>query len=98
MRQAFESVRGEKQGDELYRMLWGYSPEQLEEGGAAQLIEWLSHEDLDYRVLSFWNLHHVTGFSYFYKPEDTEAKRRTPVQRWRQKLEAGLIVPKAEPG
>lgn len=97
VRQAFESVRGEKQGGELYRMLWGYSPEQLEEGGAAQLIEWLSHEDLDYRVLSFWNLHHITGFSYYYKPENTEAKRRTPVQRWRQKLEAGLIVPTAEP-
>ncbi|HEX7449121.1 MAG TPA: hypothetical protein VF306_16325 [Pirellulales bacterium] len=97
VRQAFESVRGEKQGGELYRMLWGYSPEQLEEGGAAQLIEWLSHEDLDYRVLSFWNLHHITGFSYYYKPENTEAKRRTPVQRWRQKLEAGLIAPKAEP-
>ncbi|HEX5443533.1 MAG TPA: hypothetical protein VFW87_06880, partial [Pirellulales bacterium] len=97
VRQAFESVRGQKQGGELYRMLWGYSPEQLEEGGAAQLIEWLSHEDLDYRVLSFWNLHHITGFSYYYKPEANEAKRRTPVQRWRQKLEAGLIVPKAEP-
>lgn len=95
VRKAFESVRGQKRGEELYRMLWGYSPEQLEEGGAAQLIEGLSHADLDYRVLSFWNLHHITGFGYLYKPEATEAKRRTPVQRWRQKLEAGLIVPKA---
>lgn len=95
VRKAFEAVRGQKHGDELYRMLWGYSPEQLEEGAAAQLIEWLSHEELDYRVLSFWNLHHITGFGYLYKPEATEIKRRTPVQRWRQKLEAGLIVPKA---
>lgn len=95
VRKAFEAVRGQKQGDELYRMLWGYSPEQLEEGAAAQLIEWLSHQELDYRVLSFWNLHHITGFGYLYRPEVSEIKRRTAVQRWRQKLEAGLIVPKA---
>ncbi|HVA46803.1 MAG TPA: hypothetical protein VNH11_10600 [Pirellulales bacterium] len=97
VRQAFESARGKAMGSDLYRMLWGYDSQQLEDGAAAQLIEWLDapDEQLDYRVLSFWNLHHITGLGLYYQPGDPEKQRRTSIQRWKQKLESGLIVPKA---
>jgi hypothetical protein len=97
VREAFETVRGKKLGDPLYRMLWGYSSEQMEEGAAVQLIDWLDapDEQLDYRVLSFWNLHHITGFGQQYRPELPQKQRRTSIQHWKQKLDAGLIIPKA---
>ena len=94
VRKSFEGLHGKEAGDDLYRMLWSYDTQQLVDGGAAQLVGWLSHEELDFRVLSFWNLHHLTGFGLLYRPADPEAKRRTPTQKWRQKLEAGLLVPK----
>lgn len=94
VRKAFESLHGKEAGDELYRMLWSYDAQQLADGGAAQLVDWLSHEELDFRVLSYWNLHHLTGFGHFYRPADPEAKRRTATQKWRQKLQAGMLVPR----
>ena len=96
VRQAFETTHGKELGDQLYRMLWGYTSQQLEEGAATQLIDWLAAPDdqLDFRVLSFWNLHHITGLGLYYQPADPEKQRRTPIQRWKQKLESGLLVPK----
>lgn len=96
VRAAFQSERGEANGAALCRMLWGFTPEQLQEGADAQLVEYLSHEDLDFRVLSFWNLHHITGWLFSYRPEYAEAKRRLGVAAWKQKLAAGQIVPAAE--
>jgi hypothetical protein len=46
-------------------------------------------------VLSFWNLHHITGLGLYYQAADPEKQRRTSIQRWKQKLESGLIVPKS---
>lgn len=94
VRKSFEGLHGTEDGDALYRMLWSYDAQQLADGGAAQLVDWLSHDELDFRVMSYWNLHHLTGFGHFYRPADPEAKRRTATQKWRQKLDAGMLVPK----
>jgi hypothetical protein len=89
-------MRGED-GLLLYRMLWGYNPGQLKEGAAGQLVGYLDHEALDFRVLAFENLRRVTGFTLTYQPNYTEARRRTPVRRWRERLEKGGIAYKAPP-
>jgi hypothetical protein len=93
LREAFKNLRGEK-GTQLYRMLWGYNAEQLATGDAAKLVEWLDHEDMDFRVLSYWNLNHITGVSLYYQPESNDVGRRQAVLKWKQKLEAGQIAPK----
>jgi hypothetical protein len=93
IREAFENRRGEMQGAELYRLLWGYSAEQLKAGADKQLVEYLADDNLDVRVLSFWNLHHLTGFLSGYRPADSEIKRNKGVAAWRQKLSSGQIVP-----
>jgi len=93
VREAFESQRGAA-GAELYRMLWGYNAQQLNDGAARQLVKYLDHPDLDFRVLSFWNLERITGKTLFYRPEYTDAQRRQPVYRWQKQLEGGDIVPK----
>ena len=59
-------------------MLWGYSIEQLQAGAAAQLVKYLDSEDLDFRVLSFWNLNRIAGArAHYYRPEFTAVKRAT---------------------
>jgi hypothetical protein len=89
---AIDRERGAN-GAELYRLLWGYSGDDLQQGGAARLVEYLDHEQLDMRVLAIWNLHTVTGKQSLYRPEQTEAKRRVPAQKWRDLLREGKIVP-----
>jgi hypothetical protein len=94
VRGAFEAARGDKAAG-LYRMLWGYSEENLKAGDAKQLVDYLDHTDLDYRVLSWWCLTDITGksFNVFYRPEQESALREAHVKRWRQMLEKGEIVP-----
>jgi len=94
VREALEHHRGSK-GIELYRMIWGYSPDQLQQGAAAQLVKWLDHEDLDFRVLAFWNLSHITNSTHFYRPEYPPAKRALAIKTWVQKLESGQLFKSA---
>jgi hypothetical protein len=94
VRQAFEHHRG-PEGDELYRMLWGYSPEQLQTGAAVQLVKYLDHDDLDFRELAFWNLTRIAGPSgHFYRPTDTTVKRQPALRAWKQKLDSGALFGK----
>lgn len=91
VRQAFEKHRG-GEAEELYRMLWGYSAEDLRDGAAAKLVEYLNHDSLDFRVLSFWNLQNITGLTLFYRPESPAAKRRPQYLKWKERLKDGKIL------
>jgi hypothetical protein len=91
VRQVYESHRG-AEADHLYRMLWSYTPEQLKEGAAAQLVEDLNSDSLDTRVLSFWNLNTLTGLSLFYRPEYPLVKRRPNYLKWKERLREGKVI------
>jgi hypothetical protein len=93
IREAFGATRADR-ADALWRMLWGYNRVQLEQGQAAQLVSYLDHDDLDFRVLSFHNLKEITGLNLNYRPEMTKTERASAIGRWQQRLEAGGIVPK----
>lgn len=93
VRLAFENRRGDS-GVALFRMLWGYTPDQLRDGAAAMLVEYLDHADLDFRVLSFANLQEIVGATARYRPEVGPTERKPFVQAWQRKLEAGEIMPK----
>jgi hypothetical protein len=94
VRQSLEQQRG-ADAKSLYRMLWGYTAEQLTGGEARNLVDALNSESLDIRVLSFWNLQSITGVSLFYRPEYSEAKRRASLTKWRERLNDGKIVPQS---
>jgi hypothetical protein len=81
----------------LYEMLWGYSAEQLQAGGAEHLVNSLGHDSLDYRVLAFENLKEITGSTSSYRPWYPAARRRPGVYRWREQLENGQIKYKTKP-
>jgi hypothetical protein len=91
-------LRGDE-GRALYRMLWGYSKEDLEQGADAELVDNLDHEQLDFRVLAFWNLSRLSRNvgDGGYRPEYTASRRQTAVRRWRERLEAKQIRPDATP-
>ncbi len=93
----FIKTRGEQDGNNLYRMLWGFSPEQLQDGMAKELVDSLDIELLDYRVLAFETLRRITGSTQLYQPQFPATRRRTPVTQWRERLKAGEIVYKTVP-
>ncbi len=92
VRIAFEKVRGQPAGSDLYRLLWSYSPDDLAGGAADKLVGYLEHESLDFRVLALENLKRITGTTLLYFPEVVESRRRVAAQRWRAKLAEGGIV------
>jgi hypothetical protein len=86
---------GEERSAELFRMLWGYSDEDLTGGEAERLVGYLDHSELEFRVLSSWNLRDVTGVSnVFYRADSPPVSRKQYVRQWRQRLESGQIVNK----
>ncbi|HEY1068225.1 MAG TPA: hypothetical protein VGE52_19025 [Pirellulales bacterium] len=81
------------QGRELFRMLWGYSPEQLREGASLQLVERLDHHELDVRVLAFWNLQTLTGVGLHYRPELPALQRKPLIDRWKERVALEQLTP-----
>lgn len=88
---------GKEDSERAYRLLRDFSPEQLEQGGAAQMVDYLDHPDLAIRVLSYENLRRITGSTQFYRPEAPTDRRKATVQSWRKRLSDGLIVYKTPP-
>jgi hypothetical protein len=96
VRAALERLRG-ADAAELYRLLWGYNPDQLERGGAAQLVKSLESEQMDFRVLAFHNLVMITGAMEFYRPERSPTQLRQAIQNWKERRDKGSIVYKLPP-
>ena len=84
VRTAFEKQRG-KDAAELYRMLWGYTKDDLVSGEAARLVDDLDRDNLDFRVLSLYNLRLITNVTFNYRPEARPRANRLcrRVRRWR---------------
>jgi hypothetical protein len=70
----------------LYRLLWGYTDEELRGGAAGQLVGYLEHQRLEFRVLSIATLQQITGKTLGYSPWVPERQRRRAVAAW-QRLE-----------
>jgi hypothetical protein len=91
VRGAVESICG-NDGQAVYRLLCEFSPQQLQEGAAAQLVDQLNHANLAVRILAFENLRRVTTKTHSYRPEWGETQRKTSWQKWRQELQKGGII------
>jgi hypothetical protein len=98
VRTAFEKTRS---GDAsaLFRMLWGYSVDDLKNGAARDLIEAMDSDSLDMRVMSFSNLVSIAGpGTHGYRPEDPAAKRQRAYNAWKEKARQGKIMPPSASG
>jgi hypothetical protein len=96
--EAFVKQHGEDMGKDLYRMLLGYTKDQLQAGEAAKLVDFLDNDSLDCRVLAFANLEEITNKTFNYRPEATTAGRAQALRRWQEELRVGGIVPKEPTG
>ncbi len=76
----------------LMQLLRGFDPSQLENGGAAELVDALDHADLDVRVLAFENLRRITGATHNFRPEKPAEARKASLMEWRRQLKDGRIV------
>jgi hypothetical protein len=80
-----------QQAAALYRMLWGYSNKDLEDGADKALVDALESDTLAVRVLGFRTLHDLTGVGLYYQPQQTAAKRVQPTVAWQKRLKKGEI-------
>lgn len=87
----------EKDAAVLTRLIWGFSPEDLEKGGATQLVKHLKHEEMDVRVLTFLTLIDITGAQEFYRPEKKPELNAAAIRNWENRLEKGSITHKSPP-
>jgi len=91
LRETLEGTCGDDAAN-LYRMIWGYSPEQLQDGSDAKLVEFLDHESMQIRVFAYENLRRITNETHIYFPEASEMRRKSSVRRWREQLEKDAII------
>jgi len=81
----------------IYRLLWGFTDEQLNAGAAAQLVKFLEHDQLDIRVLAHENLIAITGPLGYYRPERSVSQNKPAIQNWKDRQSKGGIVYKTAP-
>lgn len=91
VRQAFEELHGEL-APILYRLTWGFSPEQLASSGASELVAFLESNDMALRVLAFKTLEQITGMNHLYRPELSPDQEKSKIARWQRALAEGRIV------
>lgn len=96
IREALSDAPGAETGGELFRILWGYTPDQLRGAEGRKLVGYLDHEDQMFRVLAFCHLQKLAGRSLSYRPDDSPALRRSSVQRWRELFDNGELAEFAE--
>ena len=101
IRQSLEKQYGNESAGALYRMLWGYTDKELEDGEDDRLVKFLDHESPVFRVLAIENLREITRKTLGYHPETpTAVKRQQFVQLWRRQQQLGRIrfsLPEAKP-
>ncbi|MEO1527287.1 MAG: hypothetical protein AAFX06_17805 [Planctomycetota bacterium] len=79
-------------GDVLFRLLVGFSQDQLQAGEDAMLVKALESGSMPVRVLASENLRDITGKTLYFKPEEPVAARRSEViKKWDVNLRRGQI-------
>jgi len=78
--------------EDAYRLLAGYSPQQLLEGADDALVKMLDHPSLCVRVLAFENLRRITGLTLLYRADVSEESRRSSVRGWQERLNNRTIL------
>ena len=90
-------VRGMEMMDQanspdLLKLLEGYSPKDLENGGDKELVAYLDSDSMAVRVLALENLHKITGTTLYFRAElDTAARRAPGIKKWTTRLNRGEI-------
>lgn len=90
VRASLQRLRGEE-GVLLDRFLWRFSPEQLANGAAQELVEALSSPSMDVRVLAYLNLNEITGKTNRFQPDREPRTQRAAIMSWERDLRRNEI-------
>ncbi|TWU29504.1 hypothetical protein [Bythopirellula polymerisocia] len=102
LHETFIRLRGSEDGEDLMRMVRGFSPtevgttrEEVKQGVVIDLIRWLEHPSLDYRVLAIYNLDEIKGTKDLkdYRPDGLQRSRGIAVSKIRQLVEDNEFLP-----
>ena len=79
----------------VYRLLWGYTDKDARDPQiSAQLVEWLNHDRLAIRELSWHYIKLYSGRRFDYRADGPIRQRRSAVQQWTRILEKdGALIP-----
>ncbi|MEM6473668.1 MAG: hypothetical protein AAF802_29185, partial [Planctomycetota bacterium] len=87
-----ETTMDNADGDTLFRLLTGYSQEQLETGGDAELVADLESVSMPVRVLAIEHLRDIVGTTAAFRPEEeVVARRETAIKTWKVRLRKASI-------
>ncbi|QDU87257.1 hypothetical protein Pla175_06150 [Pirellulimonas nuda] len=97
-------VQRPEQGEVMYEMLVGYTPEQVgltaesrKSGVLKELIDRLESDVLEYRVLAIYNIEKITGRKVGFAPAGTPQNRDRYVRTLRHLLETDGFAPAGAP-
>ena len=76
----------------FYRLLYGFSEQQLASDGAQELVTLLESPSMEVRILAFENLRRITNRTHLYRPEREPIQQRKALQDWRNTLNRGEIT------
>ncbi len=100
VRQAFVNIRGDEAAQDLMEMVFGYNRQQIGEsreaiqnGAVAQLLKWLDHDSLDYRVLAIHNIQEIAHKAKGYRPADSSKNRKIRLRKLLDEFKNGELVP-----
>ena len=91
VRQALQAKHG-PEGNDLFRLLWGFDSNQLQDDGAQSWSRYLDHPSSDFRIVAHENLKAITGTPSLYMPHYGDKLRKPHVFKWKEKLNKGQIV------
>lgn len=102
LHETFIRLRGREDGENLMRMVRGFSPEEIgttreevKQGAIIQLIRWLEDPNLDYRVLAIYNLDEIKGTKNLkdYRPDGLQRSRKIAVSKISKLVEDNEFLP-----
>lgn len=85
-------------GRALFRLLWGFTPEQLESGADRELVRHLEHPTMIGRVLAIENLRRITDKTMLFNAWLPPSQEKSKIIKWQKAAEEGSIrYPKTPP-
>jgi hypothetical protein len=89
---AAQQLEGDESSAKVWRLLAGFSPQQLERGGDEELVKMLSDPAMSIRVIASETLRQICGTTLGYRADNEPAARRNAnLDRWRSRLNRDLI-------
>lgn len=91
LKSALIQHHGQEDGQLMFEMLLGYTPQQLQDGSAEALVDHLNHPSNSVRFIANQTLRTISGLPTLYQAHGNERSRRTAVAKWRTHLQQGKI-------